>query len=550
MDLIDLLATKVASGLKRTAIKKVSEWSESYRIMGQPYPGPWTFNHHPWLREMCDSDCEHSVGQKSAQMGYTEVALNKTFKAIDIDGKSVLYMLPASTPDASDFSSARFDPALEASPHLQDLFTDVKNIGHKRAGNANLYIRGSRSRSQLKSIPVGLLIVDEKDEMIQQNVPLAMERMSGQVEKEVFEISTPTITGHGINITYNNSTQDHFFFKCPHCSKWTELVFPDCLIMTAEDYLSDQIYGTHLICKECKGVLEHQTKPQWLKKGQWISSYTDRIIRGFYINQLYSMTVKPYELAVQFLKGQTNEADEQEFYNSKMGLPHESEGSRVTNKNLQDCEGLHISYDSAKADTFITMGVDVGPKWLHYEIDQWHIDDKVQTNDVNLAATARLIKEGKVQNFEELDIKMRQYNINYCVIDANPERRKAFEFAQRFFGIVKMCFYGRGITGKNITVHLEEEQTVTVDRTSWMDMGLGRFRSGKIILPRDLSNMYKIHVKTPVRVTKKDADGNPVARYIKNENDQDHAAHSRTYSEIALNLAVGLGSAHDIGGIY
>ena len=30
-----------------------------------------------------------------------------------------------------------FDPALEMSNHLGNLFTNVKNIGHKRAGNAN-----------------------------------------------------------------------------------------------------------------------------------------------------------------------------------------------------------------------------------------------------------------------------------------------------------------------------------------------------------------------------------------------------------------------------
>jgi len=161
--LVALLRERIVSGLQRKAVTTSSRWALKYRIMGQPFPGPWTFNHHPWLKDMHDSQAEIIIGQKAAQMGYTEVALNKVFKAIDIDGISVLYVLPASTPDASDFSTARFDPALEMSEHLRSMFTDVKNIGHKRAGNANLYIRGSRSRSQLKSIPVGLVIVDEKD---------------------------------------------------------------------------------------------------------------------------------------------------------------------------------------------------------------------------------------------------------------------------------------------------------------------------------------------------------------------------------------------------
>ena len=129
--------------------------------MGQPYPGLLNHKHHPWTKAMRDCEDEFIVGQKAAQLGFTEVALDKCFYAIDIKGLSVMYVLPASNPDASDFSTSRFDPALELSPHLEHLFSEVKNIGHKRAGSANLYLRGSRSRSQLKSVPVGLLILDE-----------------------------------------------------------------------------------------------------------------------------------------------------------------------------------------------------------------------------------------------------------------------------------------------------------------------------------------------------------------------------------------------------
>ena len=152
--------------------------------MGQPFPGPWSFKYHPWIEEMHDAEEEMIVGQKGAQLAFTECVLNKAFFNIDVKGVSVLYVLPANTPDASDFSKARFDPALELSPHLSKLFSHVKNIGHKRAGSANLYIRGSRSRSQLKSIPVGFIILDEVDEMQQANVPLAFERAAGQRTKQ------------------------------------------------------------------------------------------------------------------------------------------------------------------------------------------------------------------------------------------------------------------------------------------------------------------------------------------------------------------------------
>jgi hypothetical protein len=543
--LLSILGDRISGGLKRKTITSCSKWAEQYRIMGQPFPGKWSFEHHPWTRLMHDAPEEMIVGQKAAQMGYTEAALNKVFYSIDVEGKSCLYILPASNPDASDFSTSRFDPALEMSDHLANMFSDVKNIGHKRAGNANLFIRGSRSRSQLKSLPIGFIVCDELDEMNQDNVSLAFERMSGQVDKQSFLISTPTIDKYGINNFYEVSTQDHYFFPCPHCNRRTELTFPECLVITADDANDPKIRDTHIICKECNVKLEHAAKVDYLNKGDWVSSRTDRLARGFYVNQLYSMTVKPYELAALYLKAQTNPSDEQEFYNSKLGLTHVVEGAKVSDKNLHECTGSHKKQLQATPNALITMGIDVGT-YLHYEVDQWFLAN--EGSDINLMYKCRVLAEGKVQHFEELDLLFRDFNVRFAVIDANPERRKALEFAQRHYGRVKLCFYGTGITGKSISVHAPEEHTITVDRTSWLDLSLSRFRRQEIILPVDLSMEYKSHIKALVRIYDKDVNGNPVGKYVKG-NEDDHLAHARNYAEIALPLGASLAQSHNIGSV-
>ena len=543
-----LLIERVVSGLRRKTVTSVSRWAESYRMMGKPFPGPWEFTHHPWLKLMHDDTSEMQIGQKAAQMGYTEVALNKVFKAIDIDAESVLYVLPANTPDANDFSTARFDPALEMSDHLRNLFTDVKNIGHKRAGNANLYIRGSRSRSQLKSIPVAVVIVDEKDEMIQENVSMIFERMSGQLTKQAFQISTPTIDNFGINSDFRISSQNFYFFKCPSCSKYTHLIFPDCLVITADDILDNRIRDSHLICKECKNILDHKAKSQWLgfDNAKWVPTYTDRIIVGYHINQLYSMTVAPWEIASLYLKAASNPSDEQEFYNSKLGLPHIVEGARVTDQEIESCIGDFKKTTVPPSNALITMGVDVG-KWLHYEIDQWFFKEDDLTQDINLLTIPKLLMEDKVLHFEELDRLMARYGIDFCVIDAHPEKRKALEFAQRHWGHVRLCYYGNNIGNtKQIHLHSDDEHTLTVDRTSWLDMSFSRFHSQNIRLPLDVSVEYKNHIKAPVRIYKKDQNGNPVGKY-ETGNEPDHFAHSRNYAEIALPLAANLSMSYDIG---
>ena len=105
-NLQSLFINQLTAGLQKRAIVKPSQWAEKYRIMGTPFSGPYSFFHYPWTREMHDSKCELNIGQKSAQMGYTEVVLNVTFYKIDIERVSCLYVLPNSHPDAYQSSSA------------------------------------------------------------------------------------------------------------------------------------------------------------------------------------------------------------------------------------------------------------------------------------------------------------------------------------------------------------------------------------------------------------------------------------------------------------
>ena len=543
-ELLDIFKARIKSGLARSSVTSCSKWAETYREMGKPYPGLWRWEHHPWLREMHDCNASQTVGQKSAQMGFTEWALNTVFYSIDILRIDTLYVLPSSHPDASDFSAARFDPALELSDHLYRLFSDVKNVGHKRAGSTNLYIRGSKSRSQLKSIPAGLLILDELDEMMQENISLAMERTSGQREedKRVLMLSTPTVEGYGINAHFKASDQRHFFFKCPCCSRYTELVFPDCMEIIGEHPTQDIVMTSFLKCKECKGKLEHKDKKIWLAQNEWVKSYDQRTSAGFYVNQLYSSTVSPGDLAKAYLTSLTDKSAEQEFYNSKLGLTHAVEGASVTDKDIQAARGEYKN--GTHAEGFLTMGVDVGVK-LHYAIRQWYFNPVV-IGDLNATARCRTLKYGTVLHFHELDEIMYQFRPKMVVIDAQPERRKAHEFSMRFPGDVRVCFYVGGIRGKQIHQTKEDvEYGISVDRTSWLDLTLGRFHAKSISIPADVDEEYQSHLKCLVRIYDKDKDGNPIGKYVKGGGD-DHYAHAENYAEIAFAIASGRGSNQTI----
>lgn len=541
----DSFTGRLIHGLRRGSLNKCSKWAKMYRVMGKPFPGPWTFENHPWLEAMHDSEAELNVGQKSAQVGYTELLLNWTFYNIDINAEGVLYILPTDD-NAGDFSSSRFDVALDLSEHLTNLFSDVKNTKHKRAGSANLFIRGSRSKNKLVGVPVARLAVDELDKMIIENIPLVMERMSGQVSKQAWFVSTPTIDGVGINKYYNESSKQHAFFPCPHCNRSIELTFDsknsktnsfDCIVITADDPNSPKLKATHYICPACKGILDHASKNQWMPKIEWVAGDTEAESAGWYINQMYSRTVSPVEFAKSYLKSLTNPADEQEFFNSKLGLPHIVEGARVTSAEINNCLGTHLNGKECSRTSLVTIGVDVG-KWLHVEIDEWVLDKEGRI-DIHSAASPDVLFIGKVQDFEELDRLILQYGANAVVIDANPEKRKALELCSRFYGLAFICYYGNNVKGKEISKGTSSP-SITIDRTSWLDLAMARFHRGKkgIRLPYDLKNEYKEHIENIVKVYSKDADGNAVANYMNGGKD-DHYAHARTYAEVALSLAIG-----------
>ena len=182
--------------------------------MGAPFPGPYTFKYHPWCREIHNSKSAFTVAMKAAQLGITEAGINRAFFTLDQLKRDVLYVFPT-TLNASDFSKARFATALKLSPYLKQLFVDTNTVGLKSTGSNVLYIRGSRGDSNLKSIPVSELVLDEMDEMDTKAIWLALERLSGQIEKHVVAISTPTVPKYGVHKLFLTSTQEHFQFKCP-----------------------------------------------------------------------------------------------------------------------------------------------------------------------------------------------------------------------------------------------------------------------------------------------------------------------------------------------
>lgn len=547
----------MVGALQKRAATKPSRWvAEHARNQDGSHI---SFRKYPWQREMLDSTAPINCCSKGAQLGVSRAILLRGMCANDLEKRDVLYFLPNMHPLGSDFSNTRFNVEVASSQYLASIY-DKSSVGLKRTSTNAFYIRGTQSKAGGKSVPAGFLVFDEIDEIPTWFLPLGRERASGQELKTEWDISTPTIPEHGISQLWDESTQERFMFPCPHCStsgaggpaspRLIHLTWPECLEVVGDDPDSPQVLKeSYIKCPECGGRLEHSMKGELFKDAHFVPMVPGKEKRGFHVNQLYSATVTPGEFAAASIRARFSEVDAQEFWNSKLGMAHVTSGSKINDQQIEACKRSHMN-DDPPGDEYAlrTMGVDVGSR-IHYEVDEWWVGE-VHGEDPSSNAIPRVIRTGFVQSFEELDGLMADYRVNMCVVDAMPETRMAFAFSQRWLGHVKMCYYAQGVNGRLLQEAKWDhgEPIINVNRTAWLDQSLGRIRSGRIELPQDLPYEWSEHVKTPARIWTRDKNGNPVAHYKTPERKADHHAHARNYAEIALPLALNIGTSVAIRG--
>jgi hypothetical protein len=317
-----------------------------------------------------------------------------------------------------------------------------------------------------------------------------------------------------------------------------------------------RIAESFLKCKECGHKLEHETKADWLRNGVWVpTSQADlKESLGYQLNQLYSSTVKPSEIVTAHFRGFTDEACQQEFFNSKLGLPFVGSGSQVTDAMIDACV-RDYTHNSPRPGygkrRIITMGVDQG-KVNFATVVEWFLDQNQMIGDVNMKAKAKLLFTQKFAESEfdsALDGLMREWQVLACVIDADPSPMEARRFARRFPGFVWLCRYRRGQTAREIAITEEEEKAplATVDRTNWISAALSRFMCNppRIEIPRDIGFEFREHIKSLVKCFKRDGKtNNSYSTYLNVGND--HFAHSLVYNELALPFCCSLQSGEDI----
>jgi hypothetical protein len=545
--IISEMAYVLDEALHNKTLDVCSRWAVSRRVMedGEPY----SLEDYPYIEEIINSRAQKNWVMKAAQVGLSEAAFTMSIYETEFHNKPCLYYFPT-TKMAATFSKTRISNAIKLSPYLSSVCT-TDSVELKQFGKATLYITGANSEASLRGTSSGRLFFDELDAWTERQIYMAEERASGQKggDKKVWGFSTPMYPNCGVHKQYKKSTQEHYFFICPHCLERVELRWPESVLICGESVDDPDVKNSRLICYACKEELPHATKREWLRAktqggtGEWIATNPDadpENIRGFHISQLYSPTVEPWEIVVAYLRGHSDEAARREFHNSKLGLPFIEDAHQVNDSQIDEATKkfslVSIPLPVQDRDGIVTLGIDQGGPLHHWAAVKWMFDPH-KVGDPNDRAKGRLMGCGRIlqDDWAGIHALMRTYRVWRCVIDYFPEPTNARVFARAFKDAVYLCQYVKGAAAREVRLTEDDygAHLVRVDKTSWLSKSLGRVMVGEMELPLDLPLEFRKHLKAPVR-TIKEVQGQYVAEFV--ETGPDHYAHALNYAEIALKI--------------
>ena len=537
-------------------------WAEAYRhIDGEPFSLDYKPNAEPPsgyepLKEIYNDDHPFIVIMKPAQVGVSELAINRALHALDVgsrywntsnDGLNVGYLFPTQVA-LYDFSKERLSALKDESDKLDKFFSQYDDVGFKQAGKSYFYIRGAWSVKALKSFKADLLIFDEYDEMLPRAVALAEKRIRHSQVKRQIRLSTPTYPGKGIHEAYLLSDQREWEVHCSLCDAWSTLDFFRDVRINGHDhqvwkrFSEEEIFRAEILVA-CPSCHERLLDKDRFGPGRFVARRPEITrIRGYHVPALSFPSVSLVELAIAAISIDAEKI--LEFYRSDLGLPFEPSDSRVTETMLKQLSAeLERGKLPAGPFTKATMGVDPG-KLFHFRISGTGPDNRRY-----VLAMGSVEGDDVKSVWEKLDDLMEQYKVRHVVMDAGPELHGAEAWSNKHKGKVLRAYYQRlkGLLFKlpsaedkemrGIKVKIPKKlrkDIIHIDRTMAMDTVYNIIANGDEIWPQEIHDDAEVlsHMTAPIRVITEDQDGQPVAEWVHTK--RDDLYHACVYDLIAL----------------
>lgn len=340
-----------ARGLRIAPRLSVSAWPVQHRRLSaksSAIPGPWNGERIPYLNGIMDAlDPRHPAKQvtfaKSAQTGGSECGLNWLGWIVDQEPGPALVLMPTEKLGLK-WMRSRFRPMVAESAQLRGKLQfgrqarrrkqatddgDASTLTEIHFAGGVIYLGSANIPSDLSSVPVQYLLLDEVDRMPRSidgegnPIELAKRRLATfQGRSKCFAISTPTDDGSPIAADYETSSRGRYYVPCPHCSRmqvlrWERLKYDPERPQATARYACENEEG-------CGVLIEESSKGWMLAHGEWRHERPELCEEhiGFHVNCLYTPkglgdswgdNAAAYEIAKQ------DPAKRQVFRNTRLG---------------------------------------------------------------------------------------------------------------------------------------------------------------------------------------------------------------------------------------
>lgn len=475
----------------------------------------------------------------------TEFLLVTNFAAM-YSGLSVFYVLPK-VEAKKNYVQTRVDRQIAISPFYKSLMDrgSFDNINVKNFGRGNVVFVSSNVFSEFVSTPASMIIIDELDQCNLQNTPAAWDRVQASPFQFSIQVANPTIPRHGIHAEFLKSDQREWHCPCYGCGRYVLLDWFKTVVRehrdtsgTVVDYsLRDTEWqpskgrDIYMICPHCNGRLVRESQ-----EGKWIKQNPGSRIAGFHISGMSSLLVDLVGMWRTFQDSYASSHLLRMFYNSKLGLPYEASGAKLTEEMIRgsaianfnlitvEKEVAHIEGDRHKGPCI--MGADIGGK---HDVSIYYRTAK---------GSLILVYAGRIRSHQEFIDLIQRYNVKVAVLDIGPETNFVREIQQsaQIAGEchVWLCKY-RPVEGTSGRARFNlADGTVDTDRTQALDLYVQAILRKTIRFPENYDKIFGgdwlKQQLAPVRELSGVDTAKP--RFIWTKPSADHQFHAGVYANI------------------
>jgi len=388
--------------------------------------------------------------RKSAQTGFTVMAIAIVGSTIDTDPSGGILLVQPTDGALADFIADKLNPAIEQSAALKaKVKPQVSRSGEgsttylKRYPGGSMALAIANSTADLRSKTKRKIIKDEAseypDDLDGQGSPHAMiearyESFLATGDWKEVNISTPTVKGACyIDKQFEAGDQRFWHVPCPHCDgKFSFRFGPQFKFNDAFPYQA------HYIAPCCGAVIEAHEKNSLVRKGEWIATAPGPgKFPSYHIDAMSSPFVPWDKIAERWIMAQGDPAKLKAFYNLTLGEAFEIKGDAPDHVRLMERREDYPKGRIPARGLMLTAAADVQMNGIYVEVvawapnrESWVVFVDVLEGDTTNANAGAFLKLGELYDREWPDAFGNRRKVDAFAIDSGFRSHVVYHWCQ------------------------------------------------------------------------------------------------------------------------